>query len=107
MKYFSDLKCSYLPSSFTTVTPLSVHVQGFQPEQIYQQLKAINDDRLKPFIATIAKNKTKVKTFGNLLCAPSPQPELVEEKNGFHDDETEEEEEKPVKITPKKKKSVS
>jgi hypothetical protein len=103
VKHFADLKCSLLPSSFTTVTPLSVHVRGFEPEQIYQQLKSINETRLKPFIATIAKNKTKQKTFGNLLRPPSPEQPLIEENN----DQEEEELPMPVKKNPKKKKSVT
>ncbi|CAF1471833.1 unnamed protein product [Adineta steineri] len=106
IKHFADLKCSLLPSSFTTVTPLSVHVKGFEPEQIYQQLKSINDTRFKPFVATIAKTKTKQKTFGNLLQPPSPEPSLNEENND--DDEINDEEIlTPPKKTPKKKKSVT
>jgi hypothetical protein len=105
VKHFADLKCSLLPSSFTTVTPLSVHVRGFEPEQIYQQLKSINETRLKPFIATIAKNQTKQKTFGNLLRPPSPEQPIIEENNV----QEEEDEKLPVSVkkNPKKKKSVT
>ena len=103
MKHFADLKCSLLPSSFTTVTPLSVHVRGFEPEQIYQQLKSINEARLKPFLATIAKNKNKQKTFGNLLRPPSPEPPTIDENN----EQEEEEVPIPAKKSPKKKKSVT
>jgi hypothetical protein len=100
------LKCSLLPSSFTTITPLSVHVRGFEPEQIYQQLKSINETRLKPFLATIAKNKNKQKTFGHLLRSPSPEQPLIEEN---HDQEEVDNEEipAPTKKSPKKKKSVT
>lgn len=112
MKHFSDLKCSFLPSSFTTVTPLSVHVRGFEPEQIYQQLKSINDARLKPFLATIAKQKTRSKTFGNLLRSPSPEQTSVDENNEHEgeEEEIEDQEEElpaPVKKSSKKKKSVT
>jgi len=105
IKHFADLKCSLLPSSFTTITPLSVHVRGFESEQIYQQLKSINEARLKPFIATIAKNKTKQKTFGNLLRSPSPEQPLIEENNNKEDDN----EQLPIlsKKSLKKKKSVT
>jgi hypothetical protein len=81
-----------------------VHVRGFEPEQIYQQLKSINETRLKPFIATIAKNQTKQKTFGNLLRPPSPEQPIIEENN------VQEEDDKlpvSVKKNPKKKKSVT
>jgi len=105
VKHFADLKCSLLPSSFTTITPLSVHVRGFEPEQIYQQLKSINETRLKPFIATIAKNKTKQKTFGNLLRPPSPEQPLIEKDNDKEDDDNEELP-VPIKKSPKKKKTV-
>lgn len=108
VKHFADLKCSLLPSSFTTVTPLSVHVRGFEPEQVYQQLKSINEARLKPFVATIAKNKTRQKSFGNLLRPPSPEPALVEENNGQEEDDDQKEELPAVaKKNPKKKKSVT
>lgn len=105
VKHFADMKCSLLPSSFTSVKPLSVHVRGFEPEQIYQQLKSINDARLKPFIAAIAKHKTRPKTFGNLLRPPSPEPTAVEEDNEQQEDE--EPSPVPVKKSPKKKKSVT
>ena len=106
VKHFADLRCSLLPSSFTSVKPVSVHVRGFEPEQIYQQLKSINDTRLKPFIAAIAKHKTRPKIFGNLLRPPSPEPTAVEEDNE-DDDDQDEEEPVPVKKSPKKKKSVT
>jgi len=95
-----------LPSAFTTITPISVHIRGFEPEQIYQQLKSINEPRLKPFLATIAKNKTKQKTFGNLLRSPSPEQPLIEENNDKEEDNNEESP-IPSKKTLKKKKSVT
>lgn len=86
-----------------------MHVRGFEPEQIYQQLKSINDARLKPFIGTLVKGKTKQKSFGKLLRPPSPEPPAIDEfaaqdENGDDvDDEPELEPKKPVK----KKKSVT
>lgn len=106
VKHFADFKCSLLPSSFTSVKPVSVYVRGFEPEQVYQQLKSINDARLKPFIAAIAKHKTRPKTFGNLLRPPSPEPTPVEDQEE-DDDDQEEEPPVPVKKSPKKKKSVT
>jgi hypothetical protein len=87
------------------VKPLSVHVHGFESEQIYQQLKSINESRLQPFISTLVKRKTKAKKFGNLLRPPSPEQPIIEENiaNEEHDDE----ELLPPKKTAKKKKSVT
>ncbi|CAF0835961.1 unnamed protein product [Didymodactylos carnosus] len=65
VKQFSDMKCSILPE-----VELSVHVNGFNNEQIYQQLKSINDKRLKVFMNYIVKNKNKTKTFGDILEPP-------------------------------------
>ncbi|CAF2741219.1 unnamed protein product [Rotaria sp. Silwood2] len=108
VKHFSDLKCSLLPSSFNTVTPLSVHVRGFEPEQIYQQLKSINETRFKSFLATVVKNKTKQKTFGNLLRSPSPEkPPLIEENIENEENDNEDLSMPTKKIEKKKKKSVT
>ncbi|CAF0754339.1 unnamed protein product [Rotaria sordida] len=113
VKHFADLKCSLLPSSFNTVTPLSIHIHGFEPEQIYQQLKSINETRFKSFLATIVKNKTKQKTFGNLLRSPSPEkPSLIEENIKQEEEEEEENNNEDLSISTKKnskkkKKSVT
>ncbi|CAF0721854.1 unnamed protein product [Rotaria sp. Silwood1] len=108
VKHFSDLKCSLLPSSFNTVTPLSVHVRGFEPEQIYQQLKSINEIRFKSFLATIVKNKTKQKAFGNLLRSPSPEkPSLIEENIKNEENDNEDLSIPTKQISKKKKKSVT
>ncbi|CAF0764355.1 unnamed protein product [Rotaria sordida] len=110
VKHFADLKCSLLPSSFNTVTPLSIHIHGFEPEQIYQQLKSINETRFKSFLATIVKNKTKQKTFGNLLRSPSPEkPSLIEENIKQEEEENNNEDLSisTKKNSKKKKKSVT
>lgn len=103
VKHFADLKCSYIPKSFTTITPISVHVNGFDCEQIYQQLQTINEERLKNLTAVLIKSKGKSKHFGDLLREPSPEVELEEEPI---DKEEEEEEEISKKKEKKKKKSV-
>lgn len=82
--------------------PLSVHVNGFEPEQIYQQLQTINEERLKLFIPALVKLKSKTKTFGDLLREPSPSPEPEVEV-----EEPVEEEEEVQKKEKKKKKSVT
>ena len=107
VKHFADLKCSLLPTSFTTVTPLSVHVRGFEPEQIYQQLQTINQERLKIFIPALIKAKSKAKTFGDLLREPSPPPEPEEALEENAEPEEEEEAEVAPKKEKKKKKSVT
>ncbi|CAF5033383.1 unnamed protein product [Rotaria magnacalcarata] len=110
VKHFSDLKCALLPSSFNTVTPLSVHVHGFESEQIYQQLKSINENRFKPFLAAILKSKTKQKTFGNLLRPPSPEKSSSIEDNieiGENNDDQEDISKSLNKTPKKKKKSVT
>ena len=87
------------------MTPLSVHVHGFEPEQIYQQLKTINEARLKPFVATMVKSGMKSKTFGDLLRAPSPPPSLVQEASDKEDND--QDEALAQKKLAKKKKSVT
>ena len=79
-------------------------MRGFEPEQIYQQLQTINQDRLKPFIATLIKCKTKSKAFGDLLRELSPP--LVSVEEDLEEDAVDEEE--PISKKPeKKKKSVT
>lgn len=89
-----------------------MHVRGFESEQIYQQLKSINESRFKPFLATIAKIKAKQKSFGNLLRPPSPEksPTPIEEnteKAGEEEHENEDQSESSKKLSKKKKKSVT
>ena len=75
------MKCSLLPSSFSTITPISVHVNGFEAEQVYQQLKAINETRFQLLLTTTVKSKTKQKMFGDLLRSPSPEKSSFSEDN--------------------------
>jgi hypothetical protein len=113
VKHFSDLKCSLLPSSFTTVTPLSVHVDGFESEQIYQQLQTINQDRFKPFAAALIKCQMKSKAFGQLLRSPSPVQTTTDDNmnspvnDHADDDDDDDGKVKALKKSMKKKKSVT
>jgi len=119
-KQFSDLKCSFLP--ITTTNKLTIHIDGFNNEQIYQQLKSLNEKRLKTFMNYIVKNnKTKMKpTFAEFIKKSEENDinqqkiiidtlPVVEQLQADRDEEEEEENEKQTKTVKqiKKKKSVT